>query len=58
VLNLIFAHGHRFRPVQKNIGGLEHRVGEEAEVNIRFLALGFFLELGHAFQRPHGRHCI
>jgi hypothetical protein len=48
VLQLIVADRHVGRAVDEDVGGHEHRVGEEADVDVVLLPRRLVLELGHA----------
>ena len=48
VLALVLADGHEVRAVEQDVGGLEHRVGEQPDAGGALAALGrLVLELGH-----------
>ena len=52
VLALVLAHRHAGRAVQEHVGGLQHRVVEEAHRD-GLLPLGLGLELGHPAELAH-----
>ena len=47
MLNLVFAHRHAVAAVNKNVGGLKHRIIKESGVH-GFGAIGLILKLRHA----------
>ena len=54
VLALVLSHRNEVRPVEEDVGRLQHRVVEEARVH-RLPALGLLLVLRHPPQVPHRR---
>ena len=55
VLLLVLADGHEVRVVDQDVGGLEHRVGEEAVVT-RLSRRHLVLVRVAALEEPHRRH--
>ena len=50
MLALILAHRHQIRLVQQDVGGHQHRIGEQARRDVVGVLGGLGLELGHAAQ--------
>ena len=53
VLHLVDPHRHHVRLVQQDICGHEHRVREQARVDIVGMLGSLVLELGHPVQLAH-----
>ena len=56
VLALIFADRHARRAVEQDVGRLQHRIGEEARVDVVGLMLRLVLELRHPAELAERRH--
>ena len=54
MLPLVLPHRHEIRPVEEDVGRLQHRIVEETRVH-RLPSLGLLLELGHPSQVTHRR---
>ena len=57
MLALILAHRHAVGQVEQDVGGLQHRVGEEADGD-RFAARRLLLERDHALELAHHRDAV
>ena len=58
MLFLVGTDRHKIRLVEQDVGGHQHWIIEEGDVDIRLVLLGFILKLGHAVEFTHIRECI
>ena len=58
VLALILTHGNAVRLIEQDVGGHEHRVGQQANAGALFRLGRFLLELRHAVGPAHGRDAV
>ena len=58
MLFLVFPHRHLIGVIEKDVGGHQHRVIEQARRHIGALFEGFFLELDHPLQPVERRQAV
>jgi hypothetical protein len=58
VLLLVLAHRHVGGLVDQDVGGLQHRIGVEADAGALLVLAALLLELGHAVQPAQAGHAL